>query len=60
MFGDLNYITYTKRVYRFETSKSHPVPNIVYFKLATLASYVHDTELTCFKRRSQFTVYKTN
>jgi len=37
IFGDFNYIFYTNTVQRFEMSKSHPVANLLYIKMDTLA-----------------------
>ena len=43
---------------KYERAKSDPGPNIWYLKMAALASKEHDTELVCFKRRTQFANYK--
>jgi len=49
---NLYYITFTNRVSRFQTPKSHPGPNIVHLKMATLASKENDVDPACFKRSS--------
>ena len=53
-----NEWTYTNKVWRFERAKFHPGPNIVYLKMATLASNGHDIEPARLKRSSQIVDYK--
>jgi len=45
---------------KYERAKSDPVTNIIYLKMATLASKEHDTELTLFRKTQPICKLQTN
>ena len=56
ILGGLSYITYKNKEWSYETAKPDPRPNILYFKMAKLASKKYDTEQACLKKLANFQI----
>jgi hypothetical protein len=56
IFACLSYITYKNKEWSYETAKHDPGPNVLYFKMANLASKEYDTEQACLKKSASLQI----